>query len=222
MKKITLLSFINIFILLFGMPLADAQQSSKESIFTKNNADSTVVLDQATSEKSAEFFSALSFWNNSNEPKTAAPWHQLASNYLGVQPNEFHLYGYAKIDEKWIPTLFVRRFKMEQKQYEHILLIKGVPKVKPEISGIDIVSFARNPNRQVDSKALRVQNFGFNFEMPVIPSVSRRQKKLDEERAVEIASMQLDFFGFEDNLWLDNKSKQLKNVADTWQVSSHD
>lgn len=219
MNKIVIFCYATIFILQLNMAFALAQESTQDSLSTWETTDTTIVDDQTASKKSSGFLSALTFWNNNSKPKTPAPWHQLAQDYMGVQPNEFYLNGYAKINEQWIPVLFVRRFKMMKTQYEHTLLIKGAPRDKPDISGIDIVTIVSNPDGQVDSYALRVQNVGFNFEMPVIPSVSRQEKQADEKRAAEIASMQLDFFGFEDYFWLENKSNKLRNVADTWQVS---
>ena len=214
MKKNAFIGCTSLLLLFINLPCSNSQDSVS---FRDTDSSSTATGVKKVDSNNA-FFSAITFWNSSSKPEKASEWHQLAQDFLGVQSDDFYINGYAKINEIWIPTLFVRRFQMMKTQYEHILLIKGVPENIPDISGINVETIVKKPDGQVDSFALSVKNIGFNFEMPVIPSVSREEKKLDQQRAVELASMQLEFFGFEKFTWIDSKSNQLKNVADTWQV----
>lgn len=154
------------------------------------------------------FLSGLAFWKNWGDPKTPtkpSQWHIDVKNYLGVAEDEYYRYGYTLIDDTWLGVFLVRRFIMMDKQYSHTMVIQGNPTRLPNIKGV-----------RVGPLGLEVTNLGFDVQMPRFPSVARSAKRLDEVEAVQLASIQLELYGFAETEWLPDKRKDLREMADTW------
>lgn len=163
--------------------------------------------------KKKSFWDKLKFWKKKEKPKPAieynlkveALWHENLQRYMGVTDEEFYRNGYARKGVQWYPIFFLRRFKMMQNQYEHTLVVYGRPEKMPRVKGINLGLYG-----------VEVTNEGFDFQMPTVSSVSRSQKKYDDIQALDFATSRLQSFGFEEVLWLKDKKKETKDLADTW------
>jgi len=154
------------------------------------------------------FLNSLLFWQNwgpPDAPTEPSQWHDSVRKHLNVEDDEYIRYGYTRINETWLPIFFLRRFKMMDKQYVHTLIIQGQPKKSPKIKGIKMGKFG-----------MEVSNLGFDVRMPKFPSVSREQKGRDEKEAVQLCTIQLDLYGFDEIEWLPGEEEELRNLADTW------
>lgn len=158
------------------------------------------------------FFSKLAFWKSwttPDAPKDPLEWHENVQNYLSVTEEEYYRNGYTRINDKWLPVFMLRRFNMMDKQYNHTLVVKGKPQRMPSIKGIETIPYG-----------LQVQNLGFDVQMPKFPSVSREQKQLDEIEATQLCSIQLGLYGFEETIWLPDKRKEIRDLAETWNAGN--
>lgn len=150
----------------------------------------------------------LVFWqNNMIFPENEVPWHDDVRRHLGVNQDEFHRVGFARLNDKWIPVFFLRRFQMMSNNYNHILVIMGRPESIPVTKGME-----------VGPLGTEVVNEGFEVFMPTIASVSRRQKAVDEKDALDLVTFQLEQYGFRDIIWFADRSRVPGNVASGWSV----
>jgi type III secretory pathway component EscV len=211
--------FALMFSLSFAVPqLTHAQDASADSTNTQQmeqeESEAPAKDEQKSKKKKSKkdkkdgesFLQKLMFWKKNKAPEDASPWHEKVKTYVAAKETEYYRYGYAQLDSgDWIPVFFLRRFKMMQRQYQHILIIQGEPARKPNIKGVEMTTYG-----------MRVENQGFDVEMPKFASVSRNQKKVDEQEAIQLATIQLDLYGFEEVIWLSDKRKDLRDLADTW------
>ena len=153
------------------------------------------------------FFGKLKFWGGSSAPEEATEWHKEVRRYVSASEDEYYRFGYAKVDGKWVGTFFIRRFQMMEKQYSHLLIIQGEPGRVPGQKGVTVGPFG-----------MEIRNNGFDIVMPKFPSVSRYQKKIDEQESIQLASMQLELYGFEASVWLEDRRKNFRDLADTWKI----
>lgn len=176
---------------------------------------------EARPKKKKSFWSKLAFWNKDKKgddalkPKiefnvmSESIWHENLARYMGVNDEEFYRFGYVRKGVQWYPIFFLRRFKMMQNEYEHTLIIHGKPAKLPKVKGLAIGPYG-----------LEVTNEGFEFQMPTIASVSRSQKQYDDTRAIEVATMRMQTFGFDQVIWLKDKKRETKDLSDTWSFST--
>lgn len=170
---------------------------------------------QQSKEKPAKrsFWSKLAFWKKTEKPKPKVNfnieveniWHENIARYMGITDEEFYRFGYVRKGLQWYPVLFLRRFEMIPNQYNHTLVIRGRPDKIPKVKGITLGLYG-----------IEVVNEGFEFQMPTVASVSRSQKKYDDIQALDVASNRLQTFGFDQVVWLRDKKRVTKDIADTW------
>jgi hypothetical protein len=185
-------------------PAETAEEPAEENSKKENKK-------KAKKDDGESFFQKLMFWKRNKAPSEVSSWHENVKNYVAAKDNEYYRYGYAQLDSgEWIPVFFLRRFKMMQRQYQHKLIVKGQPAREPNIKGVRMSNYG-----------MEVENQGFDVEMPKFASVSRDQKKIDEQEAIQLASIQLDLYGFEEIVWLTDKRKDLRDLSDTWQTNGN-
>jgi hypothetical protein len=194
-------------------------QQDESPAISDANSDSEEV--EQTPKKKKSFWSKLAFWKKSApqeeglKPKidfnvmSESIWHENLARYMGVTDEEFYRFGYVRKGVQWYPIFFLRRFKMMQNQYEHTLVIHGKPAKLPKVKGLDIGPYG-----------LEVRNEGFEFQMPTVASVSRSQKQYDDARAIEVATIRMQSFGFDQVVWLKDKKRETKDLSDTWSFST--
>jgi len=178
------------------------------------------------------FFSKLKFWGNgkdkdkpnSEAPETKSDWHELARFNYNAEKHEYYRFGYAQTDRQWVSVFFLRRFKMAERQYNHYLVIQGKPSKETLPSGMKIVELTKRTINAEDktATALEIKNEGIGFEMPRVPSVSREEKKFDEQQALQLAGFQLSNMGFEDYYWLPDKRENIGEIAEEWNFEVDD
>ncbi|MGM0587785.1 MAG: hypothetical protein ACQETE_05195 [Bacteroidota bacterium] len=157
------------------------------------------------------FFQKLMFWKKNKAPSEESSWHEKVKSYVAAKESEYYRFGYAQLDSgEWIPVFFIRRFKMMDRQYQHRLVVQGQPSRRPNIKGVRMSNYG-----------MEVENQGFDVEMPKFASVSRKQKSIDEQEAIQLASIQLELYGFEEVIWLTDKRKDLRDLSDTWQTNGN-
>jgi hypothetical protein len=218
------LGLMLIFILV-SPSLSMAQQAESDTTAAEQTApepEETTVPDPAETEskknkkKAKEddgesFFQKLMFWKKNKAPSEESSWHEKVKSYVAAKESEYYRFGYAQLDsDEWIPVFFIRRFKMMERQYQHRLIVQGQPSRQPNIKGVRMSTYG-----------MEVENQGFDVEMPKFASVSRKQKSIDEQEAIQLASIQLELYGFEEVIWLTDKRKDLRDLSDTWQTNGN-
>lgn len=150
----------------------------------------------------------LVFWqNHMHLPEDKVPWHIDVKAQLGIDESEFHRMGFARRDDIWIPIFFARRFMMMANAYNHVLVVMGQPERIPASKGITVEPYGTV-----------IENDGFDLFMPLIASVSRAAKAQDELDSLELASMQLKQYGFQDIVWFRDRSRDPSGVAEGWTI----
>lgn len=183
----------------------------------EGGAQQETTQEQQAQKDDGNWYDFFFFWEEDEpeEPKLAfntdveSQWHLDVARYEGIKENEFHRYGYAKNGNQWYPVLFVRRFKMMNNQYMHRLIINGRPNKLPRIKGIETHRYG-----------IVVTNEGFEYQMPTVASVSRQQKRYDEEQSLKLAESRLSSFGFEQITWVPDRKKETKDLAETWDLQA--
>lgn len=231
MRLINLRIFLFVFILLVSTHQKVEAQETQGDVQTEQldylpeDTESTTNAELSESEntpkKKKSFWSKLAFWKKDKQQAeevdpsvefnvmSESIWHENIARYMGVNDEEFYRFGYVKKGMQWYPIFFLRRFKMMQNEYEHTLIIHGKPAKLPKVKGLNIGPYG-----------LEVTNEGFEFQMPTTASVSRTQKKYDDTRAIEVATMRMQSFGFDQVVWLKDKKRETKDLSDTWSFST--
>lgn len=156
------------------------------------------------------FIDNVMFWSDRMIiPEGEVPWHQTVIDELRIEEDEeFYRAGFLKRGDQWIPIFFLRRFEMMHNVYQHYLVIKGEPGRIHLSSGINVEDFGTI-----------ISNEGYDFFMPTVASVSRDEKEMDELEALDIATMQLESYGFQYIYWFDIEEERRGTVAEEWQVN---
>jgi hypothetical protein len=202
---------------------APAEQTTYLPEETPTISDETTGMEseEPVQKKKKSFWAKLMFWKkDSQEDERLKPkiefnvmsesiWHENLARYMGVTDEEFYRFGYVRKGVQWYPIFFLRRFKMMQNQYEHTLVIHGKPAKLPKVKGLNIGPYG-----------LEVMNEGFEFQMPTVASVSRSQKQYDDVRSIEVATVRMQTFGFDQVVWLKDKKRETKDLSDTWSFST--
>ncbi|TNE69171.1 hypothetical protein EP331_14615 [bacterium] len=188
----------------------------KEAEYQKQREQEMKAAAEAEKPKKESFWSKFAFWKKKPKPKpereynlqVESLWHENLARYMGVNDDEFYRFGYARKGIQWYPVFFLRRFKMMQNQYEHTLIVYGKPQKMPRVKGITLGLYG-----------VEVTNEGFEYQMPTVASVSRSQKQYDDVQSLDLASNRLQTFGFEQVLWLKDKKKETRDLADSWSLT---
>lgn len=187
-----------------------------EAAYQKQKEEELKAAENAKKNPKTSFWSKFAFWKKKPKPKpereyniqVESLWHENLARYMGVNDNEFYRFGYARKGIQWYPIFFLRRFNMMKNQYEHTLIIYGKPEKMPRVKGITLGLYG-----------VEVTNEGFEYQMPTVASVSRSQKQYDDIQSLDLATNRLQTFGFDQALWLKDKKKETRDLADTWSVT---
>ena len=145
-------------------------------------------------------------------PDEEVPWHENVLEHMRVdQDEEFHRTGFLRRDDQWIPIFFLRRFEMMHNVYQHYLVIKGEPGNIHTTTGIEEEDYGTV-----------ISNEGYDLYMPTVASVSRDEKQLDEMESLQLATIQLETYGFRDIIWFDLEEERRGTVASEWQIDDED
>ncbi len=185
--------------LLFGIAVHTSYAQEERSILPVEYHDT--ILDNAV------------FWSDRMViPEDEVPWHGEVLERMRVeQDEEFHRTGFLRRDDEWIPIFFLRRFEMMHNVYQHYLVIKGEPGDMHTASGVESEEYGTV-----------IANEGYDLYMPTVASVARDEKEMDEEEALQLATIQLETYGFEDVIWFDMEEERRGTVASEWQVEDED
>lgn len=196
-------------------PNPDSSSVAVEESADQTQSSATDASQDVEQPAKRSFWSKLAFWKKAPKPKAKVNfnvevedvWHENIARYMGVTDEEFYRFGYARKGLQWYPILFLRRFEMIPNQYNHTLIIRGRPEKIPKVKGITLGLYG-----------MEVVNEGFEFQMPTVASVSRSQKKYDDIQALDVATNRIQTFGFDQVVWLRDKKRVTKDIADTWAI----
>jgi len=224
--------FIFLLLLCFSTTSAWAQENEnagQQVEQMEGNGDEQITEEEqeSSNEQKAEeedkgffsFFGKLKFWGKGELPKEKTDWHMAVREYSDAKVNEYYRYGYVKSEGEWYSTFFIRRFEHINRQYQHTLYIQGVSSKEFDQDGVEILDIDYEVK---GNRVTRITNLGFNYEMPIIPSVSREDKRVDEQQALQLATLELEILGFEEVYWLPDDRKDKRDMAETWIVNENE